>query len=218
MTIEEFHSNIRLMIPEGDGRYFSPANIDSFIHMAVIDLFNTEYKVYEESQRITEWMAYFHSVSARPVSNGAATVPSDLFYITNLYCSKIGTSVVERDVDLITQQFSNSSFNSTAFGPDENHIFVQRLNAGFKVRPLTVTEITMTYLRRPNKAKFGYNTSVDGFSWVYDVSQSTQIDFPEQGHVELMNKTLRYMGIPMAQGRLVQAEAVAKAGNQPEIR
>lgn len=218
MTIQELHSDIRLMLPESDGRYFSPEDIDSFIHMAVTDLFNAEYKVFEESQRITELMSFFHSVSARPIAAGVGTVPADLFYITNLFCSKIGAVAVERDVDLITQQFSNSSFHSEAFGPDENHIFVQRINTGLKVRPLSVTEVTVAYLRKPNKAKFGYNTSLDGFSFVYDLSKSVQIDFPEQGHVEVMNKTLRYMGVPLRQSALVQTEAIAKAGNQPEIR
>ena len=88
------------------------------------------------------------------------------------------------------------------------------------MRPTTVTEITVSFIRKPTKAVYGYTTSMDGFSRVYNPSTSVQIDFPESGsaHVQILNKTLRYMGIPMVKPSLVQAEGVARAGNQPEAR
>lgn len=218
MTIKDLHDNLRLMIPEGDGRYFAPANLDNFIHLAVMDLFNQDYKIFEESQRITETLAFFRASSAIPIAASVGSLPSNLMFISKLLCTKIGSVVVERGATLITNQFANDLFISEAFGPTENDIYIERIAGAIQVRPATVTEITVTYLRKPTKAVFGYTTSIDGFSKVYNVGSSTQIDFPEQAHPEIMNKALRYIGVGMKQPALVQAEGVAKAGNQPEAR
>lgn len=220
MTIQELHSNIRLMVPEMDGRYFSSADLDNFIHLSVTDLFEVERKAFEESQKITETMAFFRGNTPIAISAGVGTLPSDLVYISNLMCTKIGANAVQRDVTLATEQFLNNLIISESFGPTETDILVERIAGALKVLPLTVTELTITYLRRPVKAKFGYTTSIDGFSKVYDVSTSVQIDFPDLPglHNEIMNKTLRYIGVPLQRPVLVQEEAISKAGNQPEAR
>ena len=167
MTIKEFHDNIDLMNPSSDGRYFSPEQIDSAINIAVMDLYNQEYKNFEESQRISDNMSDFKAVDIATVTTGACGLPPDLAYITSLMATVINGATVTRRVELIGDQFINDILESTAFGPDEDNVYARRNGSGLQIRPFSVTEITISYLRLPVPAKYAYTYSSNGFNTIY---------------------------------------------------
>ena len=73
--IERLHANIRLLIPESDGRYFSPGELDRVINLSILDIFNQHFKVYEESQRITDLLSRYKITTPVVVSGGVAVLP-----------------------------------------------------------------------------------------------------------------------------------------------
>lgn len=218
-TIEQMHSDIRMLVPESDGRYFSPEEIDSAVNASILDLFNQQYKIFEESQRITDQMSRFKITSTVPVSVGIGPLPTGLIYTLNITASKVSGVVVTKKVRIVQEQFISQYIDSEAFAPDDSNIIARVLGTNIQVYPSNVTEIRVTHFRIPAKAKFNYTlTGILGTVIVYNPSGSIQLDYSPASYNQILEKALRWLGIAQKDQTLIQNEQIARANNQPEAR
>lgn len=226
ISVQQMHADIRLLIPESDGRYFSPEEIDSSINMGVLDLFNQQYKIFEEVQRITDQMARYKTSAVIPVSPGSGimspgigTTPPDLIYTLNIFATKISTTDVVKKVRLTQEKFIPSYVDSEAFAPSTDNIIARYMGASIQIFPNSISEITVAYLRTPIKCKFNYTTAgILDTAFVYNPSGSMQVDYSPVAYNQVLEKALRYLGVAQKDQVLMSQENLAKQNNIPEQR
>ena len=218
-SIQKAHYDINLLLPSSDNRYFSPEEIDSAINMAITDLFNQQYKAFGETLRISDQLARFKTTTTIPVSGGIASVPSAHIYTLNIIGTKLGTTSVLKKVRIVEEQFISQYIDSEAFAPTENDVIARFLGSDVQIYPVTITEIRMTYFRKPIMAKFAYTyTGVFGNIPVYDPINSVQIDYSDIVYNQIIQKALLYLGIAQKDQTLMSEQQIIRQQNQPEAR
>ena len=218
-SIERAHYDINLLLPSSDNRYFTPEEVDSAISMAITDLFNQQYKVFGETLRISDQLARFKTTSTIVVSGGIAVVPTAHIYTLNIVGTKLGTTAVTKKVRIVEEQFISQYIDSEAFAPTENDVIARFLGANVQIYPVTITEIRMTYFRKPINAKFAYTyTGVLQNIPVYDPINSVQIDYSDIAYNQIIEKALLYLGIAQKDQTLMSEQQIIRQQNQPEAR
>lgn len=218
-SIQRAHYDLNLLLPSSDNRYFTPEEIDSAINMAITDLFNQQYKAFGETQRVSDQLARFKTTTAVPVSAGIAVAPENLIYTLNIFGSKIGTTDVLKKVRIVEEQFISQYIDSEAFAPDEDNVLARLLGPNIQIYPTTITEIRVTYFRKPNLAKFAYTLSgVLQSIPTYDPINSVQIDYSDIAYNQILEKALVYLGVAQKDQTLLSQQNILRQQNTPEAR
>lgn len=214
MTVEEFHIDIRTTLNEGQGRYFSPLQIDSAINKGILDHFKDEYRMFEETQEITDTLGFFKSYSQQTVASGQVTIPADFHHITELEAVLSDNTV--KPLTLIkdgewARKKDSKGFPANALYP------VGRQNSNkIDVLPLTATgivgvsKVNIYYLRKPAVAKFNFTEAGGNYGFVYNNSGSVQVDWPSIDHNRILLKALGYLGIPIQNQVVIQSEQIKR--------
>jgi len=124
-SIERAHFDINTLLPSSDSRYFNPEEIDSAIYFAIIDLFNQQYKVFGETQRISDDLARFKTGTTIPLVAGVGPMPQGHVYTLSVYVTKIGATNIVKRCRIIEEQFISQYVDSEAFAPDENNVIAR---------------------------------------------------------------------------------------------
>jgi hypothetical protein len=239
MLINDIHKFIKFLKNQGQNIYHTPEQIDDAINRASLDLFRQEEKRFEEKQQVTDTIRPFKKLYEPALdSSGVYALPSDYVRMTNLegvvsdsvlespyeddwqYCDidlNDDTAVVDPvDVDVEIDLVEDSAWVSRKrdkVAPYNEEYPIARLAGGnLEVLPKTVKP-KMYYLKYPTKAVWAYTISGDGRSFVFDEGSSTDLDWTEISHNEIIEKTMGYLGIALNDQMLVQYEQLQKRNN-----
>lgn len=101
---------------------------------------------------------------------------------------------------------------SSAYPVTEEKPIARIYGRTLEVLPKTITPI-IYYLKLPIKGVWAYTVSGDTYSTIFDESNSTDIDFPEIAHNEIVEKVMSLLGVPLRDGILTQFEQMQKRNN-----
>ena len=220
-SIERAHYDLNMMLPSSDSRYYSPEELDSAINRAVLDLFNMQYKSFGETQRISNDLARFKTITPIPLAAGVGALPAGHLYTLSVYVTKIGATPVIKRLRIVEEQFIAQYIDSEAFAPSEENCICRLIGQTIHAYPETITEIGMTYLRKPIDAKFGYTmTGILKNIPVYDPNpiNSTQIDYSEATYNQILQKALTILGVSQKDATLMQEQGLFRQNSTPEVR
>lgn len=212
MTIEEFHIDVRRSLNPGQGRYFTPLEIDSAINKSILDHFKDDYKRYEETQEITDTLGFFKKFIQIDVVSGSITFPDDFIHTSEIE-AVLSDSSTRPFVEIKDSSWSRRK-NSKGFGPTPLFPMCRQYENKMEVLPISgpvvVSKVNLWYLRRPAVAKYNFD-EVMGYGFAYKDSGSVQVDWPEIDHSRILLKALGYLGIPTQNTMSIQAEQIKKA-------
>ena len=226
MLINEFHNSLRSLLNIGQGQYFPPEDIDLHINNAVLAMYGEDYKHFEATQEITDTLGYYKTESAPlPIVDGFIELPANFNYLTAI--EAVMTDGSKASVEELKDSEFLTRKHSTAFAP--SIIYPTGRQVGLKkieALPLPVAasegvpavvgiaSIIIYYLRKPQKAIYGYTPNAGGTGWVYDVGKSIQVDYPETKHNKIQDKAQLLLGIALRDNTLISGENIRKKGNQ----
>ena len=215
MTIKEFHDSIRTMLNIGQAQHYTPEQIDAQIHNAVMDLYRKEYEHFESSMKISDKLGYFKSNELLTLDeNNQASLPEDYMHMQSPVFDAIFVSS-EYSGKILKTSVYNKRKNSVAFAPSLSYPLGCLVgDRKIEVLPTSMTKARIYYLRKPVACKYAYSISQDGYSFVYDESNSVQIDWPEIDHPKIQNKVLTYLGISLRDGALGNQERIIIGNNE----
>jgi hypothetical protein len=218
-SIERAHYDLKMLLPSSDSRYFSPEELDAAINLAVTDLFNMQYKAFGETQRISDDLSQFKVIAPIPLAAGIGPLPANHLYTLSVYVTKIGTVSIIKRLRIVEEQFIAQYIDSEAFAPTEDFCICRLIGTNIHVYPETVTEIGITYFRRPSTCKFAYTlTGLLGNIPVYDAINSIQIDYSEAAYNQILQKALTYLGVAQKDSTLMQEQQMFRQNSTPEVR
>ncbi len=218
-SIEKAHYDINTLLPSSDSRYFSPEEVDSAIYSAMIALFNQQYKAFGETQRISDDLARFKTTTPIPLSSGVGPMPSGHVYTLSVYGTKLGAQSVIKRCRIVEEQFIAQYIDSEAFAPTEDNVIARLVGSNIEVYPNTITELGMTYLRKPNPPKYAYTlTGLLNNIPVYDPLNSVQIDYSDIVYNQIIEKTLTYLGVAQKDQALIAEQQIFRNAGTPEAR
>jgi hypothetical protein len=237
MLINDIHKFIKFLKNQGQNIYHTPEQIDDAINRASLDLFRQEEKKFEEKQQITDTIRPFKKTYYPALdSSGVYALPSDYLRMTNLegvvsdinivspledawqYCDE-DLNVDDEDpvdvdveIDLVEDSTWVSRKRDSVAPPNSEYPIARLAGSNLEITPTTVRP-RMYYLRYPVKAVWAYTMSGDGRSFIFDEGNSTDLDWTEISHNEIIEKTIGYLGIALNDQMLVQYEQLQKRNN-----
>lgn len=225
MTIKEFHDSIRQFLNIGQSQYYSPEDIDLQINNAIQDFYRKEYSHFEANQEITDTLGFFKMSETLTLEDGFFDLPDNWVYTTELIAALSDNT--EAQLEQVPDSEWGKRLSSKAFPPDlEFPIARYAGNKKIEAKPLYVAaqsggektdgvqKIELLYLRKPLKAKYGYDTSSDGTSFVYSSGESVQVDYPEIDHPRIMTRALKYLGISVKDEVAIQAPQIVESNSE----
>lgn len=186
-TAKEIHDFMRTQINKGQGRYFTPEQLDTAWNNASLDKFNQEKRRFEVSGNITSSLRNFKKDEDVSLTTGSGDLPSDYDYITNVSANGV-------PVDILTEGEWVDALVDELEPPTEDYP-ICNIRKKIEVAPSSIAEVKVYYLSKPKKMVFGYNLVSN--RPVYDAGTSTDPDWPESAIVDVTLRALAYMGFPL---------------------
>jgi hypothetical protein len=175
--------------------------------------------VFGETQRISDDLARFKTITPIPLVAGVGALPSGHVYTLSVYGTKLGTVDVIKRCRIVEEQFIAQYIDSEAFAPDQDNVIARLIGSNIHVYPNTITELGMTYFRKPNPPKFAYTlTGLLKNIPVYDPLNSIQIDYSDITYNQIIEKTLTYMGVAQKDQTLMAEQQLFRQAGTPEAR
>jgi hypothetical protein len=236
MLINNIHTFIGFLKNQGQNIYHEPEQIDDAINRASFDLFRQEIKVFEREQILTDTLRPFKDRKVYTSAVASHDLPEDYITATNVshlyvntneradsdkstFCdSTLNTeesespSSNEKEIDIITDSDWVKRMDNLIVGPTEKSPIARIFNNNFEVKPNTVIPI-LYYLKEPVKAKWAYTISEDGRSYIFDAGNSTDLEWKQISHSEIIEKTLGYLGMAVRDQVMMQYEQFQKGNN-----
>lgn len=209
-----------------NGNYFKPAYFNSAIIAANLDLYKKVSGIPEEYQPGTPLAREFFEMNQKSldeirffkghlfdeaVASGYFALPADYVYhdsMSYIYQRSIdGTPTnLERPVEILReQQAADRKGNWIKKPTTKNPIAVIRkvlTNDRMYVFPDTINAVDFHYYRLPVTPVFAYTIVSDELT--YDSGNSTEFEWPEVKHMDLVRILLSYLGINLSDELLIQ--------------
>ena len=178
-------------------------------------------QAYEISRKITEdirhlkvWMGEPGTSPLAVNSNGIAIIPSDHAYpssvryrsFTNTSCDTQDENVRTIEIlydDQLGDRLGNSIKNPTLEDP-----ICSFYDTFIQFYPKNLKWVDYTYIRHAATPVFAY--TIENDTVTYDPANSTELDWPEQTHVDIARLILSKIGINLKDVNLVQYEEMKK--------
>jgi hypothetical protein len=210
------------------GNIITPDRFNELIKVVNIDLFRDKYGLPEEYQpgrpipleyvditlKNTDDLKPFKvSLINTGVTSGVLPFPTNYAHrdtISYNYTKTINgvATVLPKPVEILREaEFSAREGNYTKRPTTSNPIGVVR-NDGIHIRPLTIITCDFAYYRWPVDPVFAY-IEADGYV-TYDISNSVEVEHPIDEHLTLVAMMLRYIGVNLREGEIIQYADIKK--------
>jgi len=217
MTIDEIYRTVRLIANKEQRGFLKPTEFNLLADRAQMEIFTQRYhnpkqpslnafESYSTTQKVADDLRTFVAYDIALAFNGnndAWDYPDDYIHILTLSIDGIEVEIINEDKLL-------KRVNSAILAPSVEHpIGVQQRN-GFVIYngdggnitvPATQGVVRATYLIRPTRPLWAYE-EING-NPIYNPSNSTDLELPEQTHNEAVMKILGYLGIHIREGDLI---------------
>lgn len=221
MDLGEFVKLTGFITRKNKGEYRSPSEITSTINLVQIKYFDDllpdvhvkKNGYYEENAKVMAKLYPFKKVAALAIdTDGKADYPEGFVYPSSmrkkmLIQKKCGTANLETKylpVRMIDDDKLNHVLTSKIIGPKEHkRAYFCMYSDHIKCFPESLKEADFTYLRRP--VDVVYATTIVNGRPEYNSAGSTQLEWPEITHFEIMMRVLQIFGVHMREQDLQAA-------------
>jgi hypothetical protein len=195
--IKEIHDQINLLTAKGRTGYHSPTEIDIAVYMASKALYNELYQVYEETNEISDSMSSFlSSPTLLTLTSGQATIPDDFIH-------EVGNiSANGKPVKRVTHAQLSKRLVSALTPPSADYPICVFYSSFIKFYPTTITNVYMTYLKKPVQPVYAF--TVSSGRPVYDDDNSVDIEWGHDDIIRVTNKALEILAQNLSDPMLSQ--------------
>lgn len=234
MTLMEIYDFIKFVgNKDFNGNFYTPAQFNSSIQVANLDYFKSRHGLPEEyqpgqpiprvhpevTQKIIDDLREFKEhVIDQVVSTGYFDIPADYIHYDDIsynYTRNIdGTpTALPRPVEMLTERkLSDRMGNYIKRPTTKNPVGVIRAddtNQRIYIFPDTINAVDFHYYRMPVKPVFDYTIVSDEL--VYAPGTSTEFEWHENTHMDLIRILFSYLGINLRSQEIVQYAEMQKA-------
>jgi len=221
IAIDKLHDFIRGTIKKNYGGFISPADIDRAINRAQFDLFDQLVENYKKTEKF-DYDHLFLKQTAFSLANNTSTktlssidsnfIEAITFYFkdssNNLHEGNLmkWDSFIDRKNSTITPPVINTS--TSEFKPIAT-IYDGKIEVAPVPGANTTFNFVLLYFRRPTDGKFEF-TETNGVisQTTANVNNSVNLDWDERSFSDIANRALTYLGFPIKDAELLQAETV----------
>lgn len=202
--IKGIHDFITFLTGKGQTGYHTPEEIDDAIHAASKSLFD-EYRLkFQQTQIITDDIRPFIANPTGLTIDGSGQTP----YPT-LYCYGSTIRSGTKKVQLVDDSVLNDKINDPISPPTVDYPICSFYKDYIQFYPITgLASVKITYLKFPVKPTYAYTIEFERF--VYDDDNSVDIEWGEQNHLEIIIRTLSYLGINLREQTMLQYSEMKK--------
>ena len=216
MTIDEIYRFVQFSANKEHRGFVKPSEFNLLADRAQMEIFTQRYNnlkqylnvqtktayqtttpgiQYASNQKVLDDLRAFinHNIDLTyDVTNRVFDYPADYIHLTSL-------SHAGRNIKMVNEDKLYSILNSSITPPTSAKPVAVMYNEGIRVyissaeNGILISGVKCSYLRRPTRPRWAY-VELDN-NPLYDPSNSTQLDLPEQTHNELAMKMLTYIGI-----------------------
>lgn len=209
-NISGIHDMINLLAKKGLTGYFPPEDIDKAVYKASNDLFNEEFKKYEETQEISDSLAVFKSNPTLLTidGNGQSPYPDNYRHVTEMLCtSSLTGEAKEIDTAMLGRKLNNPNTPPTLQYP----IF-SLYSSYIQFYPVTIANVSIVYLKTPLQPIYAY-TIVSG-RYEYNDSASVDVEWNTTDINKVAMRALSVMGITLDDTVLAQFGELQQKDNE----
>lgn len=220
MNISEDFDFLNFWINKNTGSWYTIAELTSLVDRAQIALYSDYKNKYATSQLVKEALAPFRSVYNFTTQVSGYVIVPDSTYLDLLDLQiyfQISNRTIYYPVKMVNEDERANALNSqlnpvTVTSP----IGEQTAPRTFRLYPASAYNGNVTYLRRPIAPVFGY-TVISGRVIVYNPSTSTQLEWRDTEHDEILLKALSSIGINISSQEIQQWSEIKTSNNYQSV-
>ena len=229
MDINEIFELVRFISNKSQTGTPTPANFNLAVNSAQLSFFMERYGnpaeyqpgqpiprvSYEETKKISDDLRVFKVLKDLTVdANGQGLIPSDYIHATSMRFNFITQGAnktinqVERPIVEVDDDKLGDRLVSEIVPPTKKRPIATFYNNYIQFNPIDLKKVKFTYLRQPNDAVWAF-TTVNGRP-VYDAANSTDLEWPDDTHNEIIVRILSLIGINLRDQELFQFAEMKK--------
>jgi len=210
MTVDEIKRTVVSIISaEKTGYTLSPEQYNLYLQKANFELFNQSLKNWENKQVITDILYPFKVKADLTFAAGVATRPVDYARHSAAWYDD-GATIVP--VEVVTDAELPDRINNAITAPTAAYPIIYFLNEKINILPVSITTgVDLLYIKKPTVPV--YAEKVDNEINVYDTDNSTQLDFDEIYHPDVIRIIIGFTGIDVKDSLIIQAIEREKQDN-----
>jgi len=203
MTISEIHERFLTLKRQGQGAYHTREEIDRFLNDASMDKFNEEKRLFEVNSFISDNLRNFNKAANITITAGVGSLPTDYDYRTNAATSGF------KKLEIVPQGELIERINDPIAAPSIEYPICS-ISEQIYLSPISVTLITLYYLKKPAIMVFGYTEDLDG-NTIYNSGTSTDPDWPDSCMPDIIRRALKYAGVSLPDQVMMQAKQIIES-------
>ena len=220
MNIDQTKQFLEYIARKNNSATLSPSQLNLILDRAqmqkFMELFGNpqEYQVgnpvprvaYEVTQKISDDLRTFKEEKNVILDNGRAVLPEDYIHALTISAivgknTKDGVKKIYTSFDIVDEDKEVYRISSNIVPPTKEFPIAVLKKDYFQIYPEDLTNVKISYLRRPKMPIWGY--TVQSGRPVYDPSQSTDLEWPEQTVNDIIIRACNYIGISIKDGDIL---------------
>jgi hypothetical protein len=209
------------------GGFLSPEEVVNAINRASMDLFKEKFGLpeeyqpgrpvpktpYEITQKLTDDMRVFKKDASLVPSSGSVTLPTDYVHVSKIGYQPADATKEEVGFELVDDAQWHSRINRKTAAPSADYPVCNIKATTIEIRPKTLSNVKLTYLKLPTTAVWGY-TLVSGRPVYADTGglngDSVDLDWPPDTHNDIITRACSILGLHILDGDLIRASEIKK--------
>jgi hypothetical protein len=215
MSIDEAKRFLELLSQKTQSGGFTPTQFNLAVQRAQMQLYERDYKVWQQTEEVTEAMSYFITSNAPFVvpTTGKLSYPAGYLHTVDVrryYVPSSGNGVQIQCKEVKAADVGEIQISRLTPATLRFPKFVE-YDLFWQFYPKNVGNVIIDYFRQPTNPVWGF-TIVNGRD-VYNPATSTQFEFPDFSHNEIMGVACGYLGINIRDAELLQFAQMFKQEN-----
>lgn len=227
MNINEIYKLVSYMVDKYQGTYLAPDDFNMAINAAqrqYLNFLTGETAEFNQGTRrpsggfsndVTTGgsLSNFLKESTLTISSQLAPQPADFYKISAMRTTDDDYAVKRVGADKVYAYVNNAIDAPTATEP----IYTE-IGTNFKFWPASLTSAKIVYFKKPADVRWGYTGDLVYNPTPYDPitapTGSTQLEWPENDHMDIVYRTLGIIGINLKDGDLIRVSQTVKNDGQ----
>lgn len=191
-TVGIIYENIEMVLRKEKRGSLKLSQIQTAIRIGIINYFNRQLQLFRMSGEITTPLRPLITSESVEIINSVGALPAGFtkevsFYVPASNSNPAG--IYKRD------KFEEEK-NSVIMPPTETDPIGTLQGGTIVVRPQSIEEIILTFIKRPQDIVIGYSVSDDQRSLSYNDASTTDTEFSPEYASDLIKEALMYLGVP----------------------
>lgn len=204
--IKDLHDRFDFALKKGLSSYVSPDKIDSEAFAEINNLWLAHIDDLGKTQKINLFFLPFQRIESITGLTGSAPEGSKAAVNCHKYPISIKSAAGKRVTKLTIGEYDDA-FNHPNKPPTTDYPICKFVGNVIYVAPNV--DVTVTYIATPIKPVYAFTTSGDDY--IYDDTNSVDIEFDVVWHDFIVNRVLANLGLNMRELQLIQYSEQQKA-------